>query len=130
MGSLALLYGLAGSQLIGLFNADPQIMRIGAGVMICAAAFQLFDAFGITYMSALRGAGDTFVPAVFFVVSQWVLIVGGGWWIATTFPKLGSIGPWIAASTLIAVTAAFLWWRWVTGAWEKMDLFAATRTDA
>jgi hypothetical protein len=63
------------------------------------------------------------VPSVFFIVSHWLIIIGGGWWIATTFPQLGSLGPWIAASLLIGVTAVFLWWRWHGGAWMRIDLF-------
>jgi len=123
MGALSIVYGFWGAQLIGLFNADERIVRIGANVMICAAFFQLFDAFGITYVSALRGAGDTFVPAFFFVLSQWTMIVGGGWWVATAFPRLGSVGPWIASATLIAVTAVFLWWRWRVGTWARLEIF-------
>jgi MATE family multidrug resistance protein len=124
MGALSVVYVLLGKELIGLFTADEKVISIGKYVMICTAAFQLFDAFGITYGSALRGAGDTFVPSVFFIISHWVIVVGGGWWIATAFPQWGSIGPWIAGATLIAVTSMFLWWRWHGRAWMKIDLFA------
>jgi MATE family multidrug resistance protein len=130
MGALSILYALAGSKLIGWFNPDPVIAAVGGRVMICAAVFQLFDAFGITYVCALRGAGDTILPAVFFVVSQWTMIVGGGWWVATTFPELGSVGPWMAASALIIVTAVFLWWRWKAGAWTRLDLFERRESAA
>ncbi len=124
MGILSVIYGFFGPQLIGFFNADPEVMRIGGSIMICAAVFQLFDGLGITYSSALRGAGDTFVPAVFFILSTWIIIVGGGWYMGATYPELGSLGPWLAASTLIIVTAVFLWWRWQGNAWRKIDIFA------
>lgn len=92
--------------------------------MVCAAVFQLFDAWAITYTASLRGAGDTFVPSIFFVASHWLIIVGGGFWIASRYPQMGSLGPWIAASTLIGVTALFLIWRWYGGAWRRIDLFS------
>lgn len=123
MISLALVYTIFGRTLVGWFSDDAEVLTIGAKVMICLAAFQLFDAMGITYGAALRGAGDTFVPSVFFIISHWVIIVGGGWWVAQTFPQWGSIGPWIAGATLIAVTSIFLWFRWTSGAWRKIDLF-------
>ncbi|MFQ5413247.1 MAG: MATE family efflux transporter [Phycisphaerae bacterium] len=72
MGVLSTIYAVFGAELIGWFNRDPEVIRIGIQVMLCAAVFQLFDALGISYNGALRGAGDTFVPSVFFVVSTWV----------------------------------------------------------
>ncbi|MHC4697438.1 MAG: MATE family efflux transporter, partial [Planctomycetota bacterium] len=130
MGSLSLIYGLAGPTLIRLFNADPKIVEIGGAVMICAAVFQLFDGMGITYECALRGAGDTFVPAAFFIISNWLILIGGGWLIAVSYPQLGSLGPWIVASGMIALTGVFLWWRWRTRAWMKIDIFTDSDTEA
>ena len=78
---------------------------------------------------ALRGAGDTFVPSIFFVASHWLIIVGGGWWIASRFPQMGSLGPWIAASVLIGVTAIFLIVRWYGESWRKIDLFGSGSDD-
>jgi MATE family multidrug resistance protein len=122
---LSLIYAAKADALIALFNDRPEVVAIGAKVMLCTAVFLLFDAISVTYASALRGAGDTFVPSVFFAVSHWVVIVGGGWLVARTFPQLGSVGPWMAASVLIIVTAVFLWWRWHGRAWMKLDLFKA-----
>jgi MATE family multidrug resistance protein len=129
MGSLSLLYWLKGPELIRLFNADPKVVEIGTTIMMCAAVFQLFDAIGITYSAALRGACDTFVPSVFFIVSNWVIIVGCGWLVATHYSHLGSLGPWLAASGLIVITGVFLWWRWRSRAWMKIDLFQAAIDD-
>ncbi len=123
IGVLSLVYTIWGEELIRLLTHNDGVARIGRGVMICTAVFQLFDAVSITYTSSLRGAGDTFVPSVFFIVSHWLIIIGGGWWIATTFPQLGSLGPWIAAALLIGMTAVFLWWRWHGGAWMRIALF-------
>ena len=122
MGTLSLLYWLKGPALIRLFNADPQVVEIGTTIMLCAAVFQLFDAIGITYNAALRGAGDTFVPSMFFIVSNWLIIVGCGWCVATYYPQWGSLGPWVAASGLIVITGVFLWFRWHSRAWMRIDL--------
>ena len=130
MGSLSFIYAWWGPELIELFNADPKVVLIGARIMICAAVFQLFDALTIAYIGALRGAGDTFVPAMFFVAVNWLGIIGGGWLIATQYPQLGSLGPWLAGSGVLSVTGLFLWWRWRRGAWRKIDIFRSHTLDA
>ena len=116
MGTLSLIYALWGRQLVGWFNADPEVLRIGQGVMICTAVFQVFDGLAIIYASALRGAGDTFVPSVVVTIFNWVFIVGGGWAATVLMPGMGSVGPWTAAAVLIIVAAFFFRWRWHGGA--------------
>lgn len=123
MGTLSTLYFLFGGVLIGWFNADAEVVSIGAKIMLCAAVFQLFDSLGITYHCALRGAGDTFWPSMYFIVSSWVVLLGGGSLMVIFVPQWGSLGPWIAASTLIISTALFLAWRWRRGGWMKINLF-------
>jgi MATE family multidrug resistance protein len=130
MSALSIVYWFFGPELIGLFSDNPEVIDLGAKVMKCAAVFQLFDAIGISYNSALRGAGDTFIPSLFFIVSNWVIIVGCGWIVASKFPELGSIGPWLAASGLIVITGVFLWWRWHSKAWMKLSLFDGVRNNA
>ena len=128
MATLSMIYLTFRHTLISWFNNDPEIIRIGAQVMICAAIFQLFDAVGITISSALRGAGDTFWPSVIYIGGTWVILMGGGLLIATYLPELGSLGPWIAASVLIVATAFLLWWRWHCRAWMKINLFKDEQT--
>jgi MATE family multidrug resistance protein len=123
MGTLSLIYFLFRKTLIGWFNDDPEIIRIGAQVMVCAAIFQLFDAAGITYNSALRGAGDTFWPSMIYIGCTWVILMGGGYLIARFLPEMGSLGPWMAASVLIIVAAFLLWWRWHSRTWMRINLF-------
>jgi len=56
-------------------------------------------------------------------VGSWVIILGGGWTAARWFPDLGSLGPWIAASSFIVVTGIFLWYRWHRRRWMRINLF-------
>ncbi len=112
-------------QLIGFFDSDPDVIRIGASVMICAALFQIFDALGISYSGALRAAGDTLVPSIVYMLSHWILVVGGGVIMAEYFPQLRSLGPWIAATVLISFTGVYYWWRWHGRAWTRIDIFSS-----
>jgi len=127
LGTLSVVYLVYRAELIAWFNPDPEIVRIASGIMICAVIFQLSDALGITYNAALRGAGDTFWPAVLFVISHWVIVIGGGLAIALLKPEWGSIGPWLAATVLLIFLGFALWWRWRSRAWQKIDLFSHER---
>jgi len=130
MGSLSLVYWFRGAALIRLFSDDATVIQVGTTIMACAAVFQLFDALAITYQSALRGAGDTLVPSVFFLICNWLIIVGGGWWMTTRFPQLESFGAWLAASGLIVIAGMFLWWRWRSGAWIRIALMDDRNADS
>jgi MATE family multidrug resistance protein len=99
-----------------------QIVRIGGNIMLCAAVFQLFDAVGIVYIGALRGAGDTFWPMRMTILLSWGLVVGGGAAAVKFAPQTTSIGPWIAASLYVVVLGMAVAWRFESGAWQKIDL--------
>jgi len=99
-----------------------EIIRIGGSILLCAAVFQLFDAIGIVYVGALRGAGDTRWPMVVTMLLSWGIIVGGGYATVKLAPGWGSIGPWAAASAYVIVLGIMLAWRFESGAWRKIDL--------
>jgi Na+-driven multidrug efflux pump len=98
------------------------IIEIGAKMLIMVAIFQTIDALGIVYTGALRGAGDTVWPGVVTAIYSWVLIVGGGWIAVTFFSDIGSIGPWIAASTYVILIGITMAIRFEKGGWRSIDL--------
>lgn len=106
---------------VGAASAD-QVVEIASRIMICAAIFQAFDAVGIIYTGALRGAGDTLWPGIIVVTLSWVVIVGGGWWIANAFPELGSLGPWIGSTIYIIAVGGSMAWRFERGPWRTHQL--------
>jgi MATE family, multidrug efflux pump len=130
MAVFSLVFLIWREGLIAFFTDDPAVVEIGAKVMICAAVFQIFDALGIGYNSALRGAGDTFAPSVVFIVSHWVIVIGGGFLVAELRPDLGSIGPWMAASVLIIFIGLYLWWRWNRRKWMSIDVFKHEKRES
>jgi len=51
--------------LIAQFNesGDPVVQAVAADAFICILLCQAFDAMNVIFISSLRGAGDTLVPA-------------------------------------------------------------------
>jgi MATE family multidrug resistance protein len=99
-----------------------KVVRIGAAVMIASAIYQVFDAIGIIYNGALRGAGDTVWPGVVTVLYSWGFMVLGGWMMTVVFPDLESIGPWIAAAVYLVVLGVTLALRFERGRWRSIRL--------
>jgi len=125
----ALLMYLFRAPLVSLFARDAvapelaaEVVAIGSTLMICAAIFQTFDALGIVYAGALRGAGDTLVPGTITVVLAWAVIVGVGWWLVRAAPGLASVGPWIASAAYIILLGIFLALRFEGGRWRSIRL--------
>jgi MATE family multidrug resistance protein len=117
-----LIFILFRRQLIGLFTSDPEVLRIGEMYLIFAAAYEVFDAMYINYIAALRGAGDTLVPAVVMGLLCWIISVLGGWVVAKYFPQWNPAGPWIMGCVYGAVVGVFMLLRFQSGRWRRIQL--------
>ncbi|MFZ4431349.1 MAG: hypothetical protein ACOYPS_13480, partial [Phycisphaerales bacterium] len=93
--------------------------------LIATAAFQLFDGMAMAIGGALRGAGDTHFLGVVTVVLSWSVMVGGGLAIVTYLPQWGSVGPWVAAASYIAILAVVSMARFLTGGWRRLSVVSA-----
>lgn len=124
MGFIGSFYFIIPEQLLALFDSEgdsPRLVEIGIAMLGISAAWQLFDAIGITLSETLRAAGDTtwtagarlvlawavFMPAAYLVVDVW----GGG--------------PSEAMACLVGylglLSGAFAL-RFKSGAWRKIEL--------
>ena len=108
--------------LIGLFTTDPAVIETGATLLVFAAVYQLCDALYIVYNGALRGAGDTLVPAVVTGVLCWTITVGVGRLIADRLPRLGPPGPWTAATAYGMIVGTFICVRFARGKWRARSV--------
>ncbi len=102
---------------------DDEVVRVGMGLLICGAVFQIFDAVLIIYGDALRGAGDTVWIALIEVIGATVFLGLGGYCMVKAFPGLGALGPWMAGTVKIAFGAAANRWRFKSNTWMRIDLF-------
>jgi MATE family multidrug resistance protein len=114
---------------MALFVDDPQVLAIGSMMLVFAGVYQLFDAVYIVYHGALRGAGDTFMPAIATGVLCWGITVAGGYAIARLVPQLGPAGPWYVASFYGAILGAWMYARFVRGKWRAINLDRPAESD-
>jgi len=123
MGAIGLLLFALRWPLLRVMSPDPEVLAIGAGIMCWVAVYQVFDAMGITFIFALRGAGDTRVSALLNAGCCWLIFILGGWAVARWRPAWGVHGPWLLAVAYLIVLGSLLLWRWRSGAWRRIRLF-------
>ena len=117
-----ILFFVFRNQLMSIFTDDPLVLRWGATLLVFVAVFQIFDALFIVYSGALRGAGDTLVPAIVTAVMCWTLVVGVAYAVAIWLPGLGILGPWTVATTYGALLGVYMLVRFKRGAWRKIRI--------
>jgi multidrug resistance protein, MATE family len=124
-----LVFFLFRRQLLALFHADADVMAIGATLFIFAALYQVFDSLYIVYNGALRGAGDTLVPALVTGGLCWTLTVVGGYVSARIFRGLGPGLPWSIALAYGILLGIFMIMRFHRGGWRKIRLHSSSNTS-
>jgi putative MATE family efflux protein len=114
----ALVLALAAPGLIRVFNAEPEVVAIGADYLRTVSPFYVFAALAIVLGRALNGAGDSLGPMLFTVVSLWGLQVplalhGSRHWAS---PTRGIWWAIVAATVLHGVLMA-VWFE--MGRWKR-----------
>jgi MATE family multidrug resistance protein len=108
--------------LMAPFSAEGDgVRQAGVGMLLVAAAWQLFDATATTYAEALRAAGDTQFPMWARLVVAWCVFAPGSWAAVTWW----GWGPTATAGWLVvylAILAVVLAWRFHGGAWRSVTL--------
>ncbi len=108
-------------ELLSLFTSEPEIIALGAGIMILAAVIQPFQSSFQIYAGALRGAGDSLYPAISmgvgilgirpllsFLCIQWL-----GW---------GLFGAWIALVVDQIARFCMIRGRFKAGRWMDISI--------
>ena len=101
--------------LVSLFidPAEPEratLLRVGAGLVMVAALFQVVDALQVMALGLLRGVQDTTVPMVMATISYWVIGLPASYVLAFTL-GYGAFGLWLGLVVGLAVAALLLLWR-------------------
>jgi MATE family multidrug resistance protein len=125
MVSICTLYAMLPGAFVAPFAAQSDAATFAGirGVTTTAlrfvAAYSVFDAVGIIFSSAIRGAGDTrFVMAAIGVSIVLVIVVPT--YLALVVFDTGVLVAWSLVTAYTVVLAAAFSWRFVQGKWRTM----------
>ncbi len=119
--AVALLFVLIPGTLLRIFTDDPEVVALGAPLLVLGALFQLFDAAAIITQGALRGAGDTRWPFVVHTLLAWGLFVPLAYALGVVWGG-GLTGAWLGGLVYVALHASVLVWRFRSGAWRDISI--------
>ena len=121
MAAMGVIFFVFRRSLVALFRNEPEVVYWGSAIMVWAALFQVSDAVGIVLYGALRGAGDTLLPALVVIGSAWLVFLPAGWLLAVE-ADLQAPGAWMGAAIHLTLIAVLLYWRFRSGRWRRMRL--------
>ena len=111
MSATALLFVLMPRTLIGLFSPGPEVVTLGASLLVIAAVFQLFDGLQAVATGALRGLGDTRMAMLVNLAGHWLVGLPIAYVFCFTL-GYGVWGMWLGLSSGLIVCGIVLTWYW------------------
>jgi multidrug resistance protein, MATE family len=111
MSCAGLVFVSAPKFIARLFSPDARVIRVGATLLLVAAAFQLFDGVQTVATGALRGTGDTRTPMLANLVAYWFIGLPVGYVLCFRL-GWGALGIWIGLCVGLMIIGSGLLIAW------------------
>ncbi len=110
-------------QLIDLFTDNPQVIKIGASVLILSLLLETGRTINITIINTLRASGDARFPVKIGFLSMVCMSLPLGYLLVFVL-DLGLVGVWLAIAADEWTRAIIVLFRWKSRKWERFALVA------
>ena len=115
-------------QLIGIFTDNPEILRLGATILVVDFLVEIGRAMNVVQSNSLRGAGDVRFTMIVAISVMWSVGVLSSWLLGIV-AGLGLVGIWLGFALDEWVRGLIVIFRWRSGAWQKMCLVGRLGPD-
>ena len=119
MGGLGILFMAIPGYILRLFTPDATIIQTAIPPLRLLGVVQFFDAIGMVYHGALRGAGDNTFLAAADLILMWVMLLPVTYF-AGVYLDYGIMGAWFPLAIYIAGYALMAYLRFRYGPWSKI----------
>jgi Na+-driven multidrug efflux pump len=104
---------------MSLFTNDSEVIRIGDEYLTIVSIFYILFTLMFIFTGIMRGAGDTFIPMFFTLISLWIIRIPLAYFLSG---KIGASGIWwaIPAGWFVGLSLVFLYYR--TGRWKTRSV--------
>ncbi|WP_245871809.1 MATE family efflux transporter [Sediminicola luteus] len=118
MALVSIVYLVFAKQIIGWFNTETEVVRIGSLCLQIMASGYVFYAYGMVVSQAFNGAGDTRTPTKINLISFWFFQIPFAYLTALVL-DLGPLGVFlgITFSEVLLAILAIVWFR--KGKWKE-----------
>ncbi len=124
MGLIGVLYLFFPEPLLRLFDSKESgdtFVQVGVTMLLISAAWQLFDAVGITLSETLRAAGDTTWTAAARIILAWGVFFPVAYIVSRYFDG-GAVGAMLCLVGYLMILAGLFAYRFRTGRWRSIEL--------
>lgn len=118
LGVVSIVFFIWAPQLVGIFSADPQVVRYGASCLRIISLCYVLWAYGEIIVQAFNGAGDTWTPTLINFFVYWVVQLPLAFILAFKF-NFGPNGAYygiLTAEILLALIGIYLFRK---GKWKE-----------
>lgn len=119
--SLAFLVTIFRNPLMNLFTDNPEVVKIGASVLILSLLLETGRTINITIINTLRASGDARFPVKIGFLSMVCMSLPLGYLLVFVF-DLGLVGVWLAIAADEWTRAIIVLFRWKSRKWERFSL--------
>ncbi len=114
---ISLVFMVFRYQLIGIFTDSPEIIKLGAAILLLDILVEVGRVANLVVISALKASGDVNYPVGVGIFSMWLVSTLGAYVLGVHF-GLGLLGIWVAMAADEIIRGILMLNRLVTGRWR------------
>ncbi|KON89479.1 transporter [Sporosarcina globispora] len=121
----AVLFSLFSKELMGIFTANPDIIKVGSVLILLTILLEPGRSFNLVVINSLRAAGDVKFPVYMGIMSMWGVSVTLSYLLGIHF-GLGLAGIWIAFIADEWLRGLLMLWRWRSRIWVNKSFVSSS----
>lgn len=123
---IALVFFFFGDVIVSIYNDEPEIVTIGAQILMVMAFIQPFQSSQFIVAGGLRGAGDTRATAIITFIT--VLLVRPGFALLAIYVfDWGLQGAWVAMALDQIIRTTLVFTRYKSGKWKNIKIHSNSK---